>query len=75
MRLKTISTAGGTFARSASSLNWTMGEAVIETLMVQSTFFTQGFCQPEETLKRVIENLNDAEILVYPNPFISSITI
>ena len=73
--LNTMGAAGDSYTKSVGSLSWTMGEAVIETLNTSSNIFTQGFCQPEELVTSIIEHDIESEIKVYPNPFVSEITI
>jgi hypothetical protein len=72
--LNVCGSAGEYFEKSAGSLSWTLGEAVIETLEGSSHFFTQGFAQPEEVITSV-EEMKKMSVKVYPNPFTSEITI
>lgn len=73
--LNVCGSAGEYFEKSAGSLSWTVGEAVIETLEGSLHFFTQGFGQPEEVITVAEELKKEDKILVYPNPFQTELNI
>jgi len=73
--LNVCGSAGEYFAKSAGSLSWTMGEAVMETLEGSSHYFTQGFNQPNEVITSTEELKKEDKILVYPNPFKTEVNI
>jgi hypothetical protein len=73
--LNVCGSAGEYFEKSAGSLSWTVGEAVIETLEGSSHFFTQGFGQPVEVITSIEELKKEDKILVYPNPFQTELNI
>lgn len=73
--LNVCGSAGEYFAKSAGSLSWTMGEAVMETLEGSSHYFTQGFNQPNEVITSTEEQKKEDKILVYPNPFKTELNI
>lgn len=66
--------SGGGFAflsDSAFCLSYTVGESVIESLVLPSGSLTQGFQQPDKVVKITqVETLSPAEwgLSVYPNP-------
>ena len=66
--------SGGGFAflsDSAFCLSYTVGESVIESLILPSGSLTQGFQQPDKVVKITqVETLSPAEwgLSVYPNP-------
>lgn len=64
-----ISTSGSQGETTSGSLNWTVGEAVIETITNGTNTMTQGFQQSKLTVT-AINNLKDSgiELSVYPNP-------
>jgi len=72
--LNAISGGGDYFAQSNGSLSWTMGETVTETMQVNPTL-TQGFNQPYDIPTAIFDEEIKAEIKVYPNPFISELSI
>jgi hypothetical protein len=64
-----VTTAGSYVETSSGSLNWTVGEAVIETITNGTNTLTQGFQQSKLTVT-AITDLKDSriELSVYPNP-------
>ncbi|MBT3383511.1 MAG: T9SS type A sorting domain-containing protein [Prolixibacteraceae bacterium] len=72
--LNTMSGGGEFFSQNNGSLNWTLGESIIETMEVNPTL-TQGFIQPADIAVAVKELEIESKIKVYPNPFISDLTI
>jgi hypothetical protein len=71
-----VASAGGSASNASCSLNWTIGEPIIETGNSNSAFLTQGFQQPSNIIIASVDNTsNSTGINVYPNPFQSSISI
>ena len=70
--------SGGTARTSTMTLDWTLGESVVETATTSSRLYTQGFHQP---LLQVSEqpNVTDSNVgykfTVAPNPVVSSLRI
>lgn len=62
-----ISTSGDNFMKSNGSLEWTLGEIMIETYTRPVGFLTQGFQQPSNVTITDIETVEKG-IAVYPNP-------
>lgn len=70
-----INTNGGQFSNNDFSLEWSIGEVVVTSLQSGSNILTQGFIQPN--LPNSVSNidLNDPNLLVYPNPFTNWVNI
>ena len=63
-----ISTQGESFSNASISLDWTIGETVVETFSDSSYQLTQGFHQPQLIIT-AIEDIKDAfSIKIFPNP-------
>ncbi len=65
-----LATSGDYFENDDISLSWTLGEPVTETLASTSFILTQGFQQSKLTLVGIkdLNNQDDYEISLYPNP-------
>jgi hypothetical protein len=64
-----VSSNGDSQTAAGIEVNWTLGEAVIETLTGSSNILTQGFHQTKLTITPVSEILIPGlEIKVFPNP-------
>lgn len=64
-----VSPAGTDHKNGNGSISWTMGEAIIETLITNQYQLTQGFQQPKVTVSTFVEDLQHAlHIKAYPNP-------
>jgi hypothetical protein len=71
-----VSSAGDTQSAAGYEVSWTVGEAVIETLVGGSTILTQGFHQTKLTITAVSELLIPGlKIKVFPNPTQDFITV
>ena len=71
-----VSSNGDSQSAAAVEVSWTLGETVIETLIVGSNTLTQGFHQTKLTITAVSEVLIPGlEIRVFPNPTPEIITI
>lgn len=79
-----FASAGNTFTSSNFSLDNTIGETVTQYVVASNNVLSQGFNQPirkkafldaEPIENLFVEQLNNLEINVYPNPFNSSIYI
>jgi hypothetical protein len=74
--LRVVSTAGTSFTSGTLSLDWTLGEVVIETVEGPSGMMTQGFHQPTYTLVSVNPIPEEiGHVLVSPNPFFEDVSI
>ena len=62
-----VSTAGDYFSNSNGSIQWTMGETMIETYGNASNFITQGFEQPEDFTTSISTDIS-TDISIFPNP-------
>lgn len=71
-----LATAGGVARTQTMTLEWTLGESVVETHHATDRLYTQGFHQP---MLHVTEQLvgSDAgyEFMVAPNPVSSHLTV
>ncbi len=63
-----IASGGTSFSNSDGSIEWTIGEPVIETLENNSNFATQGFHQTQLQITEVEENDTYYDVTVFPNP-------
>jgi len=70
-----ISADGNFTVNTQGSLSWTIGEVITETQVASGNQLTQGFQQNYEDFLNVEQLLQSSEILLYPNPFSTSITI
>lgn len=71
-----VSSNGDSKSAAGVEVSWTIGEAVIETLIDGSITLTQGFQQTKLTITAVSELLIPGlEIKVFPNPTPDIITI
>jgi hypothetical protein len=71
-----VSSNGDSKSAAGVEVSWTVGEAVVETLVGSSNTLTQGFHQTKITVTALSELLFPGlEIKVYPNPTPEIITI
>jgi hypothetical protein len=71
-----VASAGGISQNGQTSIEWTLGEAVIYTLPGNNVKLTQGFHQTNlipTVIKELVEL--DFEIMAYPNPVMESVTL
>lgn len=69
---------GGGFARTPTmTLEWTLGESVVETARTPDRLYTQGFHQPSLRVTELpVENTEQAgQFLVAPNPVATYLTV
>jgi hypothetical protein len=70
-----ISADGNFSVNTQGSLSWTLGEIITESQIASGNQLTQGFQQNYEDFLNVEQLLPSSGILLYPNPFSTSITI
>ncbi len=71
-----VSSNGDSKSAAGAEVSWTLGEAVMETLIGSSNTLTQGFHQTKLTVTAVSELLIPGlEIKVFPNPTQDFITV
>ena len=70
-----ISVDGNFSVNTQGSLSWTIGEIITETQIASENQLTQGFQQNYEDFLNVEQLLQFNEILLYPNPFSTSVTV
>ena len=63
-----ISNSGEMFISNSFSLNWTLGESVIDVLASDPYIHTQGFHQTYLKTTSLERDLTNSSISVYPNP-------
>ena len=63
-----VASEGNHVDAAAFSLDYTVGETVIETLTRDSFTLTQGFHQPNLMLINAVDVLPELNVKVYPNP-------
>jgi hypothetical protein len=64
-----VSSNGDSKSAAGVEVSWTVGEAVIETILGSSNMLTQGFHQTKVTIIAVGEiSIPELEIKVFPNP-------
>lgn len=54
--------------RTNGSLEWSLGEIMIETYVQPAGFLTQGFQQPTKVIVTDTESSIEPDFLAYPNP-------
>ena len=73
-----LAVSGGTATTQTMTLDWTLGEAVVETSYTPERLYTQGFHQPLLQVSELQNQINpDAgyTITVAPNPVTSYLTV
>ncbi|MEY3438336.1 MAG: Secretion system C-terminal sorting domain [Bacteroidota bacterium] len=70
-----ISADGNFSVNTQGSLSWSVGEIITETQIASGNQLTQGFQQNYEDFLNVEQLLQYSEILLYPNPFSTSVTV
>ena len=65
-----VATSGHQGTSASSQLDWTVGEAIIETASSSSNVLTQGFHQPAYTITALAQPQprTDIQLTAYPNP-------
>ncbi len=63
-----IASSGGFFDNGNSSLSWTIGETIIQTVSNASNILTQGFQQSNYIVTSIEEHSNKCLLKIYPNP-------
>lgn len=69
-----LSSAGAVMKANNLSIEWTLGEIATETLVSGGNILTQGFHQTNLTIVST-QNPGIDGLKVYPNPFVSQLTI
>ncbi len=78
MNNQLIGSAGANFSNSACQLSFSIGETVTSNFTSSSLLLTQGFQQPikwKSTNSLSITDFSNSGIAIYPNPFLTIITI
>ena len=76
LSVEVVASSGNTFEQSSASLEWTLGETVVETYSDATATLTQGFHQPTIEVSTSYENPDiDIGINVYPSPFTENLTV
>ncbi len=70
-----IASSGDYFASTNLKLNWTLGEMVTETYSFGGEILTQGFQQANFLYTSIVENAENNEITIFPNPFSDIINV
>lgn len=71
-----VSSGGGNFQGSSSTLDWTVGETITETAVGGSSILTQGYHQSSYTIVSIPDTEHsDIQVSVFPNPTDDFITI
>ena len=72
-----VSTRGGYFSNSTSSLSWTLGQLASTSLMATNNILTQGFQQPYyfDPFNIPVALTDSFDIKVYPNPAVDHVNI
>jgi hypothetical protein len=64
-----MTTAGANVSNAYGSLDWSIGEPMIETASSSDNYLTQGFLQPSSIIVTAIDNYSNAlGVTAYPNP-------
>jgi hypothetical protein len=70
-----VSSAGDQVNISAGTIEWTIGETVIDTYLGSGYIVTKGFHQPSLMVSSVHENNLQQTFSVYPNPIVDQFQI
>lgn len=70
-----VATQGGICKDTNASVEWTVGEPVIETFSSSQNIVTQGFHQPGLIVVAIEENVLETSLNVFPNPVNEQLTI
>ncbi|MCR9171985.1 MAG: T9SS type A sorting domain-containing protein [bacterium] len=70
-----IGSLGGEFSNASIDVNFSAGEAVIQTMSDANVIVTQGFHQPTSELNSIFEISKADELKLYPNPVQSELNI
>lgn len=63
-----VSSQGGTYFNSAGTIDYSVGEVIINTGANGSNDFTQGFHQTNWNFLGLEDNTTDCEAIIFPNP-------
>jgi len=64
-----ITTTCGSASNSSGSLDWSIGEPIIETVSSTNNYLTQGFLQPSYIIVTAIDDYSNTKgITSFPNP-------
>lgn len=63
-----ICSGSGNITNGTSSMSWTIGETVIETMHTSSFQLTNGVGQPDFKITAVLNNVSPIELKLFPNP-------
>jgi len=70
-----ISSAGETFESNEYTLDWTVGEGVVDFLFAEGKTLSLGFHQTDIILANLSEDITESVSKVFPNPTQNHITI
>lgn len=71
-----MATAGGVARSQTMTLEWTLGESVVETHQATDRLYTQGFHQPTlHVTEQLVGSDAGYEFMVAPNPVSSHLTV
>lgn len=70
-----VSSSGGTYSSGTVSIEFGLGEPIIETVHNSHTIVTQGFLQPVERMATGVLNFKEGDVEVYPNPAVEQVFI
>ena len=70
-----ISTQGNSYTTSGFSLDFTIGEILINEYMIGSVILSQGIHQPSWEIVGVKDHFTDINVTVFPNPTSSVLNI
>ena len=65
-----LSSSGGSGSSAGTSLSWTTGEVMVQSLTDGSTMLTQGFHQGNITVSTAVDEMSKSamDVQIYPNP-------
>jgi hypothetical protein len=70
-----MATAGGQDKNKQLSLEWTLGETVVETVSLPSHIFTQGFHQPMLRVEELPGAESPYRVRIAPNPVVAVLNV
>ncbi|WP_026261064.1 T9SS type A sorting domain-containing protein [Spirosoma luteum] len=70
-----VANAGGYDKNQQLSLEWTLGEAFVETVTTTGRIYTQGFHQPQLRVEEMPEVASPYRVRIAPNPVVAILNV
>jgi len=70
-----VNSSGGVILNSSHSLEWSLGELAVSTLISPTNLLTQGFLQPTTTIVGTEDLFDENRFSAFPNPVSGWLTL